>query len=256
LCLFNSGEIFSRRHVEIANFKHIAISGMYAFIICFLILIQPDFGGALIVFCIWFGMVLVSGISKKHLIGVAGICIIGFGLLWGYALKDYQKQRIMTFVHPLADIRGAGYNAYQSTIAVGSGKLLGKGIGYGTQSRLSFLPEYQTDFIFAAFSEEWGFIGSLILVALYGVIIWRILSNAVHGVSNFEILYGVGIAILFMTNFIINVGMNIGLIAGYRRYHSVYELRRISPRDRISCTWHTHEHESQQEGDPQRRDEE
>ncbi len=203
---------FSRRHIEIANIRHILVSGLYAFIIFTLILIQPDFGYAITIFFIWLGMVMVSGIKKQHILAVVLICTVSFLGLWMYALKPYQKDRIKTFVNPLADIHGAGYNAYQSTIAVGSGQLLGKGIGYGTQSKLNFLPEYQTDFIFAAFAEEWGFVGVMILFFLYGVFMWRLLTNAFFGASNFEVLYGIGLAILFMVNFIINVGMNIGIL--------------------------------------------
>ncbi len=203
---------FSRRHIEIANVRHILVSGVYAFILFLLILVQPDFGSAFIIFMIWFGMVLVSGISKKHLALVATVGVLSFALLWAYALKPYQKQRIMTFVAPQANISSTGYNAYQSTIAVGSGQVLGKGLGFGTQSRLNFLPEYQTDFIFAAFAEEWGLIGALILFVLYLVVIWRILLNALYGASNFEILFGLGLAIYFMAQFTINVGMNIGVL--------------------------------------------
>jgi len=203
---------FSRRHVEIANVRHILVSAFYSFIIFVLILIQPDFGSALIIAAIWLGMVLVSGISKRHFFAVLMIGIVTFASLWFFVFQAYQKQRILTFLHPLADIRGAGYNAYQSTIAVGSGQLLGKGIGYGTQSKLNFLPEYQTDFIFAAFAEEWGFVGAILLFFFYTLVIWRILANALRGATNFEILYGTGIAILFMTHFIVNIGMNIGLL--------------------------------------------
>ncbi|MES2437003.1 MAG: rod shape-determining protein RodA [Patescibacteria group bacterium] len=203
---------FSRRHVEIRNIRHILVSGLYSLIVFLLIVIQPDFGGAIIIFFIWFGMVLVSGISKKHLLAVFLMGAVAFGGLWTFVFQDYQKQRIISFISPLADIRGAGYNAYQSTIAVGSGQMLGKGIGYGTQSKLSFLPEYQTDFIFAAFAEEWGFIGVIILFTLYGIIMWRILLNAMYGSSNFEVLFALGIAILFMIQFTVNVGMNIGLL--------------------------------------------
>jgi len=119
---------------------------------------------------------------------------------------------LVTFLHPLTDLEGAGYNAYQSTIAVGSGGLFGKGVGYGTQSRLQFLPEYQTDFIFAAFAEEWGFFGVVILFLLYGVVLWRILLNALLGVSNFEMLFGIGLAFFFMSHLLVHVGMNIGLL--------------------------------------------
>lgn len=203
---------FSRRHIEIANVRHIIISGIYAFVIFFLVLIQPDFGSAIIIFSLWFGMVLVSGISKKHLAAVFLIGAVAFTALWNFGFKDYQKARIMTFINPLTDIRGAGYNAYQSTIAVGSGQMWGKGIGYGTQSKLKFLPEYQTDFIFAAFAEEWGFFGVILLFILFAVVIWRIVINAMFGATNFEILFGVGVALLFMIHFAVNVGMNIGLL--------------------------------------------
>lgn len=202
---------FSRRHIEIAHIRHLIVSGVYAFII-FALILRSDFGSAIIIFLIWLGMVLVSGISKKHLFLVFLVGAISFAGLWNFAFKDYQKARIMNFINPLADIQGSGYNAYQSTITVGSGQLMGKGIGYGTQSRLHFLPEYQTDFVFAAFSEEWGFIGSSLIFVLFGLVIYRILKNAVTGAGNFEILYGAGLAIFFMSHFIINVGMNMGLL--------------------------------------------
>ncbi len=203
---------FWRRHVEIAHIRHILVSGFYALVLSLLVAMQPDFGSAVILFLIWFGMVLVSGISKKHIALVFLTALIALAGLWFYVFKDYQKQRIINFVHPLSDIRGTGYNAYQSTIAVGSGELFGKGLGYGTQSRLKFLPEYQTDFVFAAFAEEWGFVGVLIIFGLYGVVIWRILYHAVLGSTNFETLFGLGLAIFFMSHIFVNVGMNIGLL--------------------------------------------
>ncbi|TAL49452.1 rod shape-determining protein RodA [Patescibacteria group bacterium] len=203
---------FSRRHVEIAHIRHILVSGTYALIFFLLVLLQPDFGSAIIIFLIWFGMVLVSGISKKHLLAVIASVAVASMLLWSFALAPYQKQRIITFLDPLADVRGTGYNARQSTIAVGSGELFGKGVGYGTQSKLRFLPEYETDFIFAAFAEEWGFVGSLLLLSLYGVIIWRILRAAMLGAGNFEMFFGLGLAIFFMAHIIVHVGMNIGLL--------------------------------------------
>lgn len=203
---------FSRRHIEIRNIKHIFISGIYALIPFLLVFLQPDFGSAIIIFCIWFGMTLISGISKRHFLLVFGIVVVSLGLLWGFVFEQYQKDRIINFLQPLSNIHGSGYNVYQSTIAIGSGKVFGKGVGFGTQSRLNFLPEYQTDFIFAAFSEEWGFVGVVILFILIGLIIWRILHIALLGTTNFEILYGVGLAIYFMTHFIINIGMNLGIM--------------------------------------------
>lgn len=203
---------FSRRHIEIAHFRHILVSGLYAFIPFVLVFFQPDFGSAVILFFIWLGMILVSGVSKKHLLLVTMILIVSFAVFWLFVFKPYQKARIVTFLNPIADIHGAGYNANQSTIAVGSGQLLGKGVGYGTQSRLKFLPEYQTDFVFAAFAEEWGFGGVLLLFILFGIVIWRILANAMIGATNFEMLFGMGLAVLFMSHFIVNTGMNMGLL--------------------------------------------
>lgn len=203
---------FSRRHIEIAHIRHIFVSGFYAAVFFFLVLLQPDFGSAIVIFLVWLGMVLVSGISRKHLALVFLMGTLVFSGLWFYGFKDYQKQRIVNFIHPLSDIRGTGYNAYQSTIAVGSGGVFGKGVGFGTQSRLKFLPVYETDFIFAAFSEEWGFVGVIILFSFYAVLIWRLIIHAMRGATNFEMLFGLGLVILFTSHFLVNVGMNIGLL--------------------------------------------
>lgn len=203
---------FSRRHVEIAHVKHIFISGLYAFIVFALVFFQPDFGSAIIIFALWLFMILVSGVSKRHLALVFFLALIGFMGAWQFLFNDYQRERVVSFLHPLADIQGSGYNAYQSTIAVGSGGWLGKGIGYGTQSRLKFLPEYQTDFIFAAFAEEWGFVGVFVMFFLFAILIWRIIHLSSHMSSNFESLFGVGLASLFVSHFVVHIGMNVGLL--------------------------------------------
>lgn len=203
---------FSKRHEMIGDFRHIIISGLYTFVIFVLVFIQPDFGSALIIFAIWFGMILVAGIHLRHLAVVFAIAALAFGVMWNFVLLDYQKDRIHTFVDPLADIQGTGYNVYQSIIAVGSGQMWGKGVGYGTQSKLEFLPEYQTDFVFAAFAEEWGIVGALMAFALFGVVVWRLLLLSLNGATNFERLFTVGVAILIMAHFTVHVGMNIGLL--------------------------------------------
>lgn len=203
---------FSRRHIEIANIRHIIISAVYAFIPFVLVVLQPDLGSAMVLFAIWFGMVLVSGISKKHLFAVFALLVITFSLSWKFVFKPYQKARIMNFIYPLQDIRGTGYNAYQSTIAVGSGGLLGKGIGYGTQSRLNFLPEYKTDFIFAAYAEEWGFIGSIFLLLFYLLIFYKLATYALVADSTFEALFTYGVLVWFLTHVTINIGMNLGIM--------------------------------------------
>lgn len=203
---------FSRRHIEIRNVRHILVSGAYAGLVFVLIALQPDFGGAIIIGLLWFGMVLVSGISWKHFLAVVAIGATAFALLWFVGFHEYQKQRVLTFLNPTANIRGAGYNAYQSTVAVGSGQLTGKGIGYGTQSKLRFLPEYQTDFIFAAFSEEWGFVGILIVFTLFGIIFWRIIVAASRGASNFETLFAFGVLFYLFAHFLLHVGINMGVL--------------------------------------------
>jgi len=203
---------FSRRHVEIRDIKHIFISGFYALVPFVLVLFQPDFGSAMVILFIWLGMVLVSGISKLHLFLVIATGAVIFASLWMFAFAPYQKARIYNFINPLSDIHKTGYNVFQSTIAVGSGQITGKGLGFGTQSRLKFLPVPQSDFIFAAFAEEWGFVGSSLILLLYILVIWRILYSASFGASNFEILFGMGIAIFFMSHILVNIGMNLGLM--------------------------------------------
>ncbi len=203
---------FSRRHIEIANFRHIIVSGMYMLLPFLLVFFQPDFGSAMILIVVWFGMVMASGLSRKHLIVLSVIGVILFSSLYIFVFEDYQKKRINTFLNPLSDIHGSGYNVLQSTIAVGSGQAFGKGLGFGTQSRLQFLPEYETDFIFAAFAEEWGFVGVVILLILYTIVITRILMTAMYGASNFEMLFGIGMALLFFSHIVINIGMNMGVM--------------------------------------------
>jgi rod shape determining protein RodA len=203
---------FARRHIEIAHIRHILVSGAYAFVILLLVFLQPDLGSAITIASIWLGMVLVAGISWKHLATLFIIGAVVAGGLWHFGLHQYQKDRILTFIHPLSNIQSTGYNAYQSTVAVGSGQALGKGIGYGTQSKLQFLPEFQTDFIFASFAEEWGFVGVIILFTLFTIIIVRILVIATHGYDNFDTLVAAGIAIYFISQFIVHAGMNMGLL--------------------------------------------
>lgn len=203
---------FAKRHEQIGDFTHIIVSGVYAVCIFGLVFIQPDFGSAAILFLVWFGMVLVSGIKLRHLLTVFMIGVLTFAAMWQFVFFDYQKARILTFLNPLQDIQGSGYNAYQSTVAIGSGGFLGKGVGYGTQSKLLFLPEYETDFIFAAYAEEWGLVGVLMLFGLFALVVWRLLYHANNGATNFERLFASGVAILFVAHFFIHVGMNIGLL--------------------------------------------
>lgn len=203
---------FSRRHVEIRNIRHIIVSAAYALLLFFPVFLQPDFGSGMVILGIWFCMVLVSGISKKHLALVAILSATAAAGLWFFAFTPEQKDRVVSFLNPLADVRGAGYHAYQSTVAVGSGGVLGKGIGQGSQSKLKFLPEYQTDFIFAAFAEEWGFVGAVALLICCLFLLMRIVGNAQRAATNFETLFGMGVAALFAIHILVVAGMNLGIM--------------------------------------------
>jgi rod shape determining protein RodA len=212
LAIIMLAKYFWRRHVEIARIRHLLISALYIALPVGLILLQPDFGSAMVFVALWLGMALVAGISKRHMLLVFGIGAMIFAFSWGFLFKPYQKDRIINFINPAADIRGSGYNAYQSMIAVGSGGVFGKGFGYGTQSRLNYLPEYQTDFIFAAFAEEWGLFGAVLVLASFGVLLWRIMLHAKRGASNFETLFCVGFVILLLGHIAVNIGMNLGVM--------------------------------------------
>lgn len=200
------------RHRSINSLRTITVTFIYAFIQFILIFLQPDFGSAVVLLVIWFGTVVSSGISAKYILSFFGIGFVLFMGLWSFVFKPYQKARIKTFVAPLSDIRGAGYNAYQSTIAVGSGRVFGKGIGNGTQSRLNFLPEHKTDFIFASFSEEWGFVGSLLVVGVWALLLSRIYTLSRFAQSNFDALFAIGAGLFFGFHAMVNIGMNVGLV--------------------------------------------
>ena len=203
---------FSRRHVEMQQIRHLVLSGAYAALIIGLILIQPDLGTAVILGGVWFGMVLVSGISKKLRAIVFVLGALAAAGLWFFGLHDYQRTRIVAFLNPAADIRGAGYNAYQAVVAAGSGQVFGKGIGYGTQSKLRFLPEYETDFIFAAYAEEWGFVGVSLALLLYGLLLFNLLSIAQRAATNFDAFFTIGITLLLLAHVFIHAGINLGIL--------------------------------------------
>ncbi len=205
-------KFFSKRHIGIADTKNIIISLFYLSIPALLVMLQPDLSTTIILCAIWFGMLLVSGLSKRHILIFFTLGITFSLIAWNFFLHDYQKNRIINFVNPGHDMRGTGWNAYQSIVAVGSGGLSGKGVGYGTQSRLGFLPEHETDFIFASFLEEWGFIGSVIIFVLFSIIIYNLLNKAQKANSNFESLFIIGVSIWFIFQSSMNIGMNIGLV--------------------------------------------
>lgn len=205
-------KFFSQHSRQMNEFRYLAASMVYMMIFAGLVLMQPDFGSALTMVGIWVLMVLVIGIKRLHFVLLslsATAVIIGS---WFFVLKDYQIDRIMVFLDPSRDPLGRGYNITQATIAVGSGQWFGRGLGYGSQSQLKFLPESQTDFIFAVIAEEFGFIGIIIIMLLLGVLFWRFMRAAKLCENDFGTFLVLGVAILFFIQIMVNVGMNVGLM--------------------------------------------
>ena len=176
-----------------------------------LVMKQPDLGTSLVFMAIFFGMIFACGINLKLLAGIFGTGIACLPLLW-HVLKDYQKMRIMVFLDPNVDPLGSGYHIIQSKIAIGSGMLFGKGLFEGTQSQLNFLPENHTDFIFAVVGEEWGFIGTVVLLLLYLVVLWRGIQIARQAQDSFGTLLAVGITSMLAFHVLVNVGMTAGIM--------------------------------------------
>ncbi|MEK7067898.1 MAG: rod shape-determining protein RodA [Patescibacteria group bacterium] len=203
---------FSGRHVEVYRARHIIVSAVYMIIPALLVLRQPDLGSAIILVLIWLGIVLLSGMKQRHLLIVSLLGVSLAFLAWGFLLKDYQKERIATFINPTKDPLGYSYNLIQSKIAIGSGGLLGKGLGQGTQGRLSFLPEEHTDFIFSVFAEEWGLVGVVFLFSIFTVFFWRLARIILNCQNNFFRLFVAGVAIMIFVQTLINAAMCLGLL--------------------------------------------
>ncbi|MDP3733259.1 MAG: rod shape-determining protein RodA, partial [Candidatus Daviesbacteria bacterium] len=179
----------------------------------FVILIfkQPDLGSSLTLIAIWFGVLFASRVSIKKVFILTLIVALVIPSSWQF-LRDYQRQRIIGFLAPDADPLGRGYNLIQSTIAVGSGQLLGRGLGRGTQSRLRFLPEHRTDFIFASIAEEMGFLGSFVILIIYLYLLSFCLKVASKVRDNFNFLLVFGVFAMLTFQIFVNIGMNIGLL--------------------------------------------
>jgi rod shape determining protein RodA len=197
---------------EIWNFLNILKSGIIVGIPAVLALLQPDLGSVVIMFLIWIVLLVVCGMRKIHLVLIIFlVCLSGF-IGFKYVMKDYQKDRLISFRNPNLDPTGLNYNQRQSIIAVGSGRLWGKGLGWGTQTQLQFLPESKTDFIFASISEELGFIGVSILLLAFLMMFsyfWDVISFSKNNFSKFII---VGFWVKIFVEMVINIGMNVGLL--------------------------------------------
>ncbi|EKD58271.1 MAG: Rod shape-determining protein RodA [uncultured bacterium] len=202
----------SQKKMELGETGRLVASIILCGIMILLVIRQPDFGSAMVLVGIWIGMTLISGISAKKIL-IMLVATVVISVAGWFHLEPYQKDRVMSFVKPgSADLKGAGYNVNQSMIAVGSGGMVGKGIGHGSQSQLNFLPEKHTDFIFASIAEELGLLGSLFVVGLFGIMFYRMRAIALNAPDNFGFLVTIGIMIMFFVQVWENIGMNIGIM--------------------------------------------
>ena len=192
--------------------KELILPFILAFFPAILIIVEPDLGTGLMVLLIFFMVAFYRRLKWKSIviIGVIGL-ISGLGM-YQFGLKNYQKKRILTFLNPGKDARGSGYNAIQSKIAIGSGQFLGKGFKKSSQASLNYLPENHTDFVFAIFNEEHGFLGSLFLIFLYGILFFRFLWLSTSVQRIFDSIVVIGIMSLFFWHTLINMGMVTGLL--------------------------------------------
>ena len=211
---FNFG-IFSFQPLEIVKIILILLlvgSGFFVLLPMALVMAQPDLGGAMILGAIWFGMVLVSGIRLKQIFILMIVFLLAAAFIWFFVLKPYQKARIINFVYPQEDPLGAGYNREQALIAIGSGRVFGKGLGRGSQTQLKFLPLAKTDFIFASLAEELGLVGVLILFVCFLIIFYRLTFWANIFSYNFCRLFTIGFLVKILVESFVNISMNLGLL--------------------------------------------
>lgn len=177
-----------------------------------LIVLQGDLGSSLFLICIFLSMALFAKVRRRTLVLSVIVLVVAGGAFYTYGLKDYQRARIATFMHPEEDIRGSGYHLMQSKIAVGSGRLFGKGYLKGNINKLRYLPERHTDFIFPVFAEEWGFVGSFVVLALYAALLLIGVDIGARARDRFGAFVAIGVVSLLFWQIAINLGGVLGLM--------------------------------------------
>lgn len=193
------------------DFGKIVVPSLLLAVPFILVVVQPDLGTALLLLPIFFSMLLVGGVRVKYIVGMIFMGIMCVPFFWHF-LREYQRQRLLVFINPNVDPLGAGYTIIQSKIAVGSGGLIGKGWLSGTQNQLNFLPERHTDFIFSVIGEEWGFLGAVVLLLCYFLIIKRAFNIAELTSDMYGKSIATGIAVMMSLQVVINIAMTIGLM--------------------------------------------
>lgn len=203
---------FSHWHFEIWRLQRLLVPAIYTGFYVVLTILQPDFGSAVLLVLIWFGMLLVAGMKFKHFVIFVLIGLIIFGFSWNFIFKQYQKERILNFFNPGRDPLGSGYNVIQAKIAIGSGGFWGRGLGQGVETQLRFLPEAKTDFFLAAFIEEWGFFGGTLLCLIFAWLISQLMTIGLRARDNFSRLFVFGYLLLLISQIFINFGANLGFL--------------------------------------------
>jgi rod shape determining protein RodA len=194
------------------NLKDILVAGLIGGAPVVLLALEPDMGTAGMFMPMLIAMVLVAGLKPRHVVAAALLALIGAAGVWTFAMKDYQRQRIRTFLSPEADPQGSGYQVRQSKIAVGSGQWTGRGWGQGTQSQLRFLPERHSDFVMAVLAEEWGFLGVATVLGLYALVLSSTAKIALRSRDRAGILLAVGLVSIVASHVVYNTGMVVGLL--------------------------------------------
>ncbi len=192
--------------------RFLLASGGVVALLAGLTLLQPDFGTALMLVAMWVGVLYLAGVKLRTLAGLALAFACLFVFAWSFLFQDFQRQRVLTFINPASDPYGRGYHVRQAIIAVGSGQWLGRGLGFGTQTQLRFIPAAHTDFIFAVIAEELGFIGGAVVIAAFGVLFWRLGVLMQRAADDFGAYLAAGAGALLFVQFFVNVGMNVGLL--------------------------------------------
>jgi len=196
---------------NINKISHLVVPIAITLLPAALIIKQPDLGTGIVILIIATCIFFAAGVSIKKFLFMFVALLTSMPIIWTF-LREYQKKRVLVFLNPGLDPLNSGYNIVQSKISIGSGGIFGKGVGNGTQSQLEFLPEHQTDFIFASLSEDFGFVGGIFLIALYSMIIYASVGISINSKSVFGKLLAIGVISMFFSHIFINIGMVMGLV--------------------------------------------
>ena len=203
---------FSNLATRVKTLNNFIYSALSTLILVVLVMLQPDFGSAVMLLLVWLIMMVAAGFNKKYFITIFLIALVLSTMAWFVLFKAYQKERIMTFINPTANSLASGYNSPQAIIAIGSGGLTGKGVGFGSQSQLKFLPEAQTDFIFSVIAEELGLLGVTLVLSFYFIFFFRSFIVLKNINNDFGIFFIIGAGSLIFIQMFINIGMNLGIL--------------------------------------------